>query len=153
MNKKVNVQKISGEPERFVLVIPPYGREPQLVLGPFSEKVIREELGKFGTKEESASREITNARNEFEKTERTDVEAMAAVPSPAPEKMSPPKRPRLIITRSKNGIPIEARCSNCSDILFHLSFTNPSLEEHLRTFKAMFDRHVRSVHADLCEVE
>ena len=56
------------------------------------------------------------------------------------------KKAYLIVTQTRNGVPVEAVCSNCTDITFHLDFTHVSLAEHLSAFKAMFDRHFQAVH-------
>ena len=66
MNNQVSIRKTSTEPEGFVLVVPPCRPEPELTLGPFDEQVAREELRRVGLSEPTISRDIENARAEFE---------------------------------------------------------------------------------------
>lgn len=153
MKKQVTVRQTSRQPEQFVLIIPSWRQEPELTLGPFGERVTREELGKFNMTQETASREIAKARTEFDNPNQTNLHPIEAsyMPGEEPTKVST-RKPRLIVTTTKNGIPIEGVCSNCPDITFHLSFTSSTLE-HLRALKAMFDRHLRRVHEDAGKIE
>ena len=57
------------------------------------------------------------------------------------------KPPRLIVTVTRNGVPVEAVCSNCLDVTFHVGCTQPTLEAHLDAMKALFEAHVEKVHS------
>lgn len=60
------------------------------------------------------------------------------------------EQPRLIVTESTNGVPVEAVCSKCRDVRFYVGFTQPCLEAHLDALKALFQGHLRSVHRSAC---
>ena len=89
--------------------------------------------------------ELDNVREEF----GTAPKRAATQPSEGegdPRELFAMEQPRLIVTETTNGVPVEAVCSKCQDVSFYVGITQPSLEAHLDALKALFEGHLGSVH-------
>ena len=58
------------------------------------------------------------------------------------------KKPAIRVRKWLGDIPVEAFCSECSDVTFKATGSShrPNREEYQKSLQAQFDEHLRSVH-------
>jgi|GEM_PF-3399823 len=54
--------------------------------------------------------------------------------------------PRLEITKSANGVPMEGKCSTCKYVTFQTTPDERTAQQHETLLNVMFDNHFKRVH-------
>lgn len=90
--------------------------------------------------------EVNNVREEFG-TIQNRAASQPTLGEEEPTELLAIEQPRLIVTESTNGVPVEAVCSKCLNVSFYVGLTQPTLEAHLDVLKALFEGHLWSVHS------